>query len=233
MSAASRYEIQGRTVSLPVEVRRATSATALWQVPAAAVAALLPDDAFEPLELGDGHTQLVLGLIDYQDNDLGDYREVGIIFFVRPRGAGPEEAGTYIWKLPVDQSFTCEAGCTIWGFPKTVERIEYETGADRLTGSLWMGGRRVFTLTVPIGGTPVADATTSGFTYTHLRGAPHRTPMTTGGAAALNPAGPPVSLELGDHPVADALRSLGLPKPPALVTWVPHMRGHFGVPEKL
>jgi hypothetical protein len=233
VSAASRYEIQGRSVTLPVEVRRATNATALWQVPAAAVAALLPDDAFVPLDLGGGQTQLAIGLIDYQDNDLGDYREVAVLFFVHPRGSGAEQAGSYIWKLPVDQAFTCEAGRTIWGFPKTVERIDYEGTPERLVGTLWMDGRRVFTLALPRGGAPGADATTAGFTYTHLRGAPHRTPMTTAGGAVLNPSGPAPALDLGDHPIADALRGLGLPRAPALVTWMPHLRGSFGVPEKL
>jgi hypothetical protein len=233
MSAPARYAIQGRTVTLPVEVRRATNASALWLVPAAAVAKLLPDDAFQPLDVGGGQTQLILGLIDYQDNDLGDYREVAVIFFVHPRGGGPEQAGSFIWRLPVDQSFTCEAGCTIWGFPKSVEKIDYDYAADRVTGTLWMDGRRVFTLTVPRGGEASADAGTAGVTYTYLHGVPHRTPMTTAGPAALNPAGPPVALDLGDHPIADALRSLGLPKPPVLATWVPHMRGTFGTPEKL
>jgi hypothetical protein len=233
MSAAPRYTIQGRSVSLPVEVRRATNASALWLVPAAAVAKLLPDDAFQPLDVGGGQTQLILGLIDYQENDLGDYREVAVIFFVHPRGTGPEQAGSFIWRLPVDQSFTCEAGCSIWGFPKSVEKIDYDYAADRVTGTLWMDGRRVFTLTVPRGSEPNADAATSGFTYTYLEGAPHRTPMTTGGGAALNPSGPPVALDLGDHPIADALRSLGLPKAPLLATWVPHMQGSFGAPEKL
>jgi hypothetical protein len=233
MSTQGRYTIQGRTVTLPVEVRRATNASALWMVPAADVAKLLEGDAFQPLDVGGGQTQLILGLIDYQDNDLGDYREVAVIFFVHPRGSGPEQAGSFIWRLPVDQSFTCEAGCTIWGFPKSVERIDYDYAPDSVTGSLWMDGRRVFTLRVPRGGEASADAATAGVTYTYLQGAPHRTPMTTAGPAALNPAGPPVSLELGDHPIADALRSLGLPKAPLLATWVPHMRGTFGAPEKL
>jgi hypothetical protein len=96
-----------------------------------------------------------------------------------------------------------------------------------------MDGRRVFTLTLPRGGEPAGNADSTGFTYTHLHGAPHRTPMTTAGAAVLNPPGPAPALDLGEHPVADALRSLGLPRPPALVTWVPHLRGSFGVPEKL
>jgi hypothetical protein len=194
---------------------------------------LLPGDAFAPLDLGDGQTQLVLTLVDYQDNDLGRYREIGVVFFVAPRGGGTEQAGTYIWRLPVDQGFTCEAGCTIWGFPKTVERIDYDEAEDRIRGVLWMDGRVVLDLALPRGGTPTADATTTGVTYTWLHGAAHRTPMTTGGAAVLNPAGAPAVLALGDHPVADALRSLGLPKPPALVTWVPHMKGSFGAPEKL
>jgi hypothetical protein len=233
MPAPARYTIQGRTVSLPVEVRRASNASAIWMVPAARVAELLPDEAFQPLDVGGGQTQLILGLIDYQDNDLGDYREVAVIFFVHPRGSGPEQAGSYIWRLPVDQSFTCEAGCTIWGFPKSVERIDYEYAPDRVTGTLSMDGRRVFTLSLPRGGEPSADAATSGYTYTHLHGAPHRTPMTTGGGAVLNPSGPPATLELGDHEIAGALRSLGLPKPPVVVTWVPHMTGSFGAAEKL
>lgn len=233
MAQPVRYTIQGRTVELPVAVRRATNASAIWMVPAADVAALLPDDAFQPLDVGGGQTQLILGLIDYQDNDLGDYREVAVIFFVHPRGRGPEEAGSFIWRLPVDQSFTCEAGCTIWGFPKSVERIEYDYAPDRVTGTLTMDGRRVFTLSLPRGGEVTADAESGGYTYTYLRGTPHRTPITTGGGAVLNPAGPAASLELGDHEIAEALRGLGLPKPPAVVTWVPHMTGTFGAPEKL
>jgi hypothetical protein len=50
--------------------------------------------------------------------------------------------------------------------------------------------------------------------------------------AVLNPSGPAASLELGEHPIADALRSLGLPMAPVLVTWMPHMRGSLGAPEK-
>lgn len=233
MAAAASYEIQGRTVRLPVEVRRAWSASALYAVPAAGLEPLLPGEAFAPLDLGGGQSQLVITLVDYQDNDLDRYREVGIVFFVTPRGAGPEQAGTYIWRLPVDQPFTCEAGRTIWGFPKTVERIDYEESPDGIRGVLWMDGRLVLDLSLPRGGSPSADATTSGFTYTWLHGAAHRTPMTTGGPAVMNPAGAPARLELGDHPVADALRGLGLPRAPALVTWVPHMRGSFGAPEKL
>jgi hypothetical protein len=43
-----------------------------------------------------------------------------------------------------------------------------------------------------------------------------------------------VKLELGDHPIADELRALGLPEaPPLLSAWSEHMRGSFGASEKL
>ena len=32
---------------------------------------------------------------------------------------------TWIWKLPVNQAFTCDAGRGIWGFPKTIEQITF------------------------------------------------------------------------------------------------------------
>jgi hypothetical protein len=37
-----------------------------------------------------------------------------------------------------------------------------------------------------------------------------------------------VRLVLGDHPLAEELRKLGLPKDPILSNWMGHMRGSFG-----
>jgi hypothetical protein len=40
-------------------------------------------------------------------------------------------------------------------------------------------------------------------------------------------------LELGPHPIADALRSLGLPGPALMTMWTERMHGRFDAPEKL
>ena len=230
------YEIQGQTVKLPVVVRDAASGNAMYLVDAAAVARLLPGDAFEVLEAAPGKTQLILGMIDYRDNDLGDYNEVAVIFFVKPRGADAEEAGTFIYKLPVNQGFTCEAGALIWGFPKTVEEIDIDYSDTSATCKLVMGGQHVFTLTVPRAQPKLAeeDPGSPGVTYTYIQGAAHRTPMTNGGrgtVASGDVSG--VSLELGDHPLADEIRGLGLSAAPILCTWTEHMMGNFLAPEKL
>ncbi|MGH0031332.1 MAG: acetoacetate decarboxylase family protein, partial [Myxococcota bacterium] len=151
MTEDGRYEIQGRVVELPAVVRDASSGSVMYMVDRAAAQKLIPD-AFEPVEAAPGRTQLTLVVVDYRDNDLGDYHEVGIIFFVRPAGRPEAEVGSYIHKLPVDQSFTCEAGCRIWGFPKSVEEIDFTYADDSATCRLTMDGRHVLTLTVPRGG---------------------------------------------------------------------------------
>jgi len=235
MAESSVYQIQGQQVTLPVEVRDASSGNAMYLVDAAVAESLLPGDDFKLVEAAPGQTQLLLGIIDYRDNDLGDYGEVAIIFMVRPCGAGAEADGTFIYKLPVNQSFTCEAGCTIWGFPKTVETITFEYSDEAVSGRLEMDGAHVFTLSVPRGRAESTDPEMQTRTYTFLGGVPHETAFSTGGkGTALNPGGAGVGLTLGDHPSAQQLRSLGLADAtPIVSTWTEHMTGCFGPAEKL
>ena len=136
-SSPSTYVIQGREVRLPVFVRRASSIATTYLISSAAARRLLPDDRLEVAQVFPGRGLLSLACIDYQDNDLGDYNEVSIALFVHLRGKGPtlpyagtvldllrNNLATYIHRLPVDQSFTRDAGAVIWGFPKTVEHID-------------------------------------------------------------------------------------------------------------
>lgn len=226
------YQIQGRTVTMPAVVRDASSGNVIFMVPSAAAQQLV-GHAFEVVEMAPGQTQLILGFVDYRDNDLGDYNEVMVIFMVRPRGAAAGSEGTFIYKLPVNQSFTCEAGCTIWGFPKSVEHIDVDYRDDRVTCRLVMNGQHVFTLTVPRGKTEGGDAPDMEMaTYTYLDG-PTVVRFTTGGPTAVSPGAERVELVLGNHPLADELRRLGLPAPAMMSTWMEHMHGTFGAPHKL
>jgi hypothetical protein len=233
MSSSETYEIQGQTVRMPCVVRDASSGSAMYMVDREAAQKLCPD-AFELVEAAPGKTQATIVIVDYRDNDLGDYDEVGIVFFVKPKDDPDAEMGSYIYKLPVNQSFTCEAGCRIWGFPKSVEEIDFSYTDDSATCRLSMGGQHVLTLTVPRGGdneTPDTDATG----YTLIEGVPHSNVFSRGGTGErTTPGGDGVELVLGDHPIADELRNLGLPEAtPILSAWSEHMRGSFGAPVKL
>jgi hypothetical protein len=68
-----------------------------------------------------------------------------------------------------------------------------------------------------------------------IEGVPHSNVFVRGGTGeSTTPGGAGVELILGDHPIADELRSLGLPDAPALLSaWTEHMRGSFGASTKL
>ena len=83
----SPYVFEGVEVSLPVIVRKARAAAATFLVSATAARALLPSDDLAIMEFAPGRTLFTLGAIDYIDNDLGDYNEVSMAFYARPRGA--------------------------------------------------------------------------------------------------------------------------------------------------
>lgn len=224
------YEIAGTKVTMPVQVRDASAGTVLFDVDAAAAQALLPQ-AFTVVETAPGRANLAIALVDYHDNDLGEYLEVGLILFVRPRAGGEE--GNFIVRLPVDREFTCEAGRRIWGFPKTIEQIDRADGEASSTWTLRMDGEVVLRLTVPRGGTEEAPALAMT-SYTMLDGTPHATAFEQWGSGSqLILGGDGVTLELGKHPVAIQLRSLGLPSVPVLSTWTERMQATFQTPRPL
>ena len=225
------YEVLGRTVELPVQVRDASAGTALFEVDAVAAGALLPTDAFEVVEASPGRAHFAVIVVDYRDNDLGSYLEVGLALFVRPRAGG--EDGTFMLHLPVDQPFTCEAGREIWGFPKTQEQIDLAYADDSATCTLTMDGERVLRIRLPRGGTddlPAMPMTA----YTVKDGRPYATAFEQRGSGSqLLFDGAGVELELGTHPVAKELASLGLSPTPAFTTWTEHMRATFEAPRPI
>jgi len=237
----TRYVFMGREVVMPVVVRDASSIAATYLVSSAVARRLLPDDQLDVVELLPGRALFSLACIDYKDNDLGDYNEVSLAFFVRERRAPAgipylgtalnlfrNRIATYIYKLPVNQRFTMEAGCGIWGFPKSVEQIDFEDLSAHRSCRLVMDERLVLTFTAPRGGTrtlPDVPMTT----YSYIDGVLHRTTFVSGASGVGIRMGG-AELTLGDHPIAQDLRQLGLPKRPMLCVSMDHMHGRFEAP---
>jgi hypothetical protein len=240
-TGAGHYTFQGRTVTMPVEVRDASSAAATYLVDSAVARTMLPSPDLDVVELLPGRALFSIAAIDYRDNDLGDYDEISLAFFVRERGAprGLPYVGTlidflrgnvatYIWKLPVNQSFTRDAGAGIWGFPKTVEVIDFDDAGDRRRARLVMDGRHVLTFsTLAHGSRTIPDAPTT--TYTMVGGRLHRTRFTMGSREVGFAVGG-AELTLGDHPIAAELRRLGLPRRALMTMWMGKQHARFGAP---
>jgi hypothetical protein len=229
---------------MPALVTDASTATATYLVDARAARCLLPGDEIDVVELLPGRALLSLACVDYRENDLGDYNEISVAFFVRERSAPPGlpvlgtalalmrgRMATYIHRLPVDQGFTCEAGRRIWGFPKTVDDIELDYASDRVHCRWAIDGKLVLRFSVPRGGARTLPDTEL-VTYSYIEGVAHRTRFVSGAEGVGFRLGG-AELSLGDHPIAAELRGLGLPRRALVTSWMQKMHGRFEAPEKL
>jgi len=210
-------QIDGQTITFPMEVDDFDAATFVFSVPAGPAQALLPGDAFEVID-NDGVAQLVVALCDYHDNPWGDYLEINLGFLARPAGAPADVLGSFVYRMPVDQAFTCQAGNEVMGFPKTVEELSVTHADDRVTFAMTDGGQPVLSVSFPAA-EPTGEATrVETGSYSYLHGVAHETPLAMDmGTGFVDPA--EVVIELGTGPVADELRTLGLPKAPDFGTW--------------
>ena len=211
-------EIDGQTITFPMEVDDFDAATFVFSVPAAAAQALLPDDAFTVIEMVEGVAQLVVALCDYHDNPWGDYLEINLGFLARPKGAGDEVLGSFVYRMPVDQAFTCKAGNQVMGFPKTVHDLSVTSRSGRIRFALDIDGATELALSFTEPLTTGEPSRVETGSYSYLHGEPHETPLSMDmGAGMIDPQ--TVEIELGEGLIATELRTLGLPTRPDFGTW--------------
>ena len=248
----STYEIQGKLVGLPARIQDAAQGIALFTVPADAAQAWLDESTpvsesesaqrpFKVLWLKENQTPLAIFMVDYRVSDLGAYHEVGVALFVTPATDPAAMPGMYIMELPVNGDFTREAGEKIWGYPKSLADLQFEYRTDRVDCELRRAkkgakgsGEEVMKLTYTRYGTG-SSTKIPLYSYTLKGGVPTFTIFTRSGQGEHSVAGGEgFSVELGKtDPLAERLRSLGLPKAPIMQAWTEHMSGNFGVPHPL
>ncbi|NLV54006.1 MAG: acetoacetate decarboxylase family protein [Acidimicrobiales bacterium] len=211
-------EIDGRVITFPMRVEEMNAATLLFTVPADEAAALLPGEAFEVVEVAPGRAQMVIALCDYVRNPWGDYDEVNLGFLARPAGASEDVIGSFVYRMPVNQEFTREAGNRVMGFPKTVERIDVDYSDSTVAFRLAFDGRPTLGVTLPRAAATGAPESIDAVSYSYLDGVPYGTTLSMEMGTGF-PDPTEVVIEVGDGPVADELRRLGLPAVPDMVTW--------------
>lgn len=236
-----KFTIQDRTVSLPVEVRRARTWLTTFVVDAEASQRLIAPTGLEIAQIRPGKAIVGLAYIRYDDSDLDTYNEFAVTLIVRTHDAPPatprqqgaevrrQRVGVLIHQLPVDQSFTLEAGRTIWGYPKTMARFDVSDDGGQKIMSLHQDGARVLTLSFRKPFLPWMRARALP-TYTYLDDTLRLTRWET---RTARPKGSlrGAELSLGEGLIADELRSLGLPKRPLMSTYTSHMASRFGPAE--
>ncbi|TQC46462.1 acetoacetate decarboxylase [Rhodococcus sp. WS4] len=234
------HQVLGKQVDMPVEIRAASAFMAMYSVPTAAAQSLIDYTGLEILQFRPGRGVCVLVFVDYVDGDLGPYNEFGVAFLVRDhRSDGtsvPQDlkalvrgrAGALIHHLPVDGDFTLAAGRGIWGFPKVLADFDVDHAGSIKRGSVSRDGRLIAQLSVKPGiSVPGSGASTSLAAYSHLDGLTRFTTWDMKPSEVrTRPGG--AELKLGSHPIADELRSLGLPKRALVTSSIPDLKMTFG-----
>lgn len=217
----STHTIAGTVLTMPVRVRRATQHMAMFAVDADAAQRMIDYSGLRVFRPRPNRAVVVLMLMHYLDSDLGQYYEYGTNVMVNPPGenlAGPRDmqsAGAFVHHLPVDQSFTLEAGRKIWGYPKVLADFTIRDG-HQFGFDVSHEGRLIVGMEFRPG-VPIPRRFTSQRqdyrTYSHTDGVTRETigeSLLTG--VRYRPGG--ARLWLGDHPYARELAALGLPKRP-------------------
>lgn len=236
------YRVQDTAVAVPMTVERAVAGLTVVAGDAGAVAAALPDD-LAPVRLPTGRAVLLLMAVDYVDNPLGDYDEVVVGLLARPRGAGDGAAadlgsvlrgryGAWIEHMAVSQAFTREAGEAIWGYPKTLDQLDFDHDGRRARCSWARDGRSILTVEQPTSGLLPVAPPLPATTYTRVGDTVMTTRLTARGRG-VGIAARGGSVELGDHPVADQLRAFGLDRRPLASTWLSRVRMEFSTARPL
>lgn len=220
---------------MPVRVRKADVHTAMFSVDAEAAQRLIDYSGLQVCQHRPGRAVVNLMLARYIDGDLGQYHEFGTCIMVNPPGSHARglralgAAAAFIHHLPVDQTFTLEAGRTIWGFPKIMAhftvREERRFGFDvSAEGSHIAGIEFGRSLPVPSMFTSRPQVLK---TYTYAEGSTREVPWemkVTGLRARIGGA----TLRLGDHRYAKELASLGLPRRAMVSMSVANVEMSFG-----
>ncbi|MCC6226465.1 MAG: acetoacetate decarboxylase family protein [Microthrixaceae bacterium] len=227
------YEVEGRAIHMPVRVRSARMASAMFLVDGDSAQSLLAHTGLVVARRSKGRAMVSLALVKYVDCDLDTYDEIGLAFVVDdPPGAPPLPRGgvaTYLHRLPVSESFTCHAGRGIWGFPKWVAPMSISFERSSVVASLdGEVGIRIRAGRIPVPPRPLTMAC-----YSNTEdGSILRTEWTTNNRATrlrLGKRSAEVTL-LGSGPLAADLRSLGLPASPVLSMVAGQMRATFAAP---
>jgi len=218
----STHLIQGRKVAMPVQIRRAAVASAMFAVPAGTAQQIIDYSGLQVLRPLPGRAICSLAFVRYVDGDLGPYHEFAVAFLVRDPlgGSGPgRNVGVFIHWLPVDQGFTLEAGRSIWGFPKLMAELPLDLDGAVRRCAVRVDGQLVAAVAIRPGlPVPTRGAAPEVVAFSCLDGVTRRVPWSVRPEGVrFRPGGAVV--RVGDpagHPVADELHRLGLHRARAL-----------------
>lgn len=225
----------GVRIGLPVRYYDWSAIMAHFPVPVSAVQKLLPTSKLKPAQLLPGTAILSMVAMEYrQIADVAPYNEFGIMAPVlyEPTVNIPglpllfphwfRRFGLYVHHLPVTTQAAYDFGVEIWGYPKIVAEINFEDAGRVRRCRLRAGGKDIVTLEVKKLATRARSM--NYYSYTVKDGQLLRTLIQTQGEYGIARFRGGASYTLGDHPIAEELRALGIAKTAVECLYAPQVQ---------
>ncbi|MGY1689499.1 acetoacetate decarboxylase family protein [Geodermatophilus sp. SYSU D01105] len=225
-----------RSFRLPLRYPDSACFASVHPADPAAVAAALPAGLLRPVRWADGRALLSVAAFRYRAVTTADdpprllapYGELSVAAVVT-RGPAPRllpllrrRLPLFVLHLPVTTAEARDAGVALWGFPKFVADMDFAEERTARRVSLAEGATPVLSLTVRSAG-PVFPDRRPAVMYSERDGQLVETVVPMAGRLRLGIGAASGALELGDHPVAEHLRRLGVsPAPLAVFDYLDH-----------
>ncbi len=210
----------GKTYGLPLRYYDWSIMMALFPASLEKVQNLIPTEKLKLIEPSPGMTMVILAVMQHRRvEQVASYNEAAVLFPVefKQDSAVSEQVvnfpnvkcfDLYFHHLPVTTKEACDLGAEVWGFPKFVADIDIDDTEDTHSCQLGSNGKDIFKLEVK---KIKADAVPINFTcYTIKDGQLIRTFVPTQGEFASSQDSEDVKCVLGDHPIAEELKSIGI-----------------------
>jgi hypothetical protein len=218
--AEKGVDIGSAKIDLPIMYYRDDSFMAIFSVAVEPVRALLPSRELFPVTLPDGRATVAVIAFNYLETSIGPYGEVGIALpctFGRPappllplvlEGRFPGWGG-FVLHLPVTTRVARDGGRILYGYTKFMADMDFEKRPAYQRVRLSEGDAHILTLTIQQRGIPLKDNRPL-ITYSVRGDELLKTTVPCRAVYQLGLKPGCGTLELGDHEIAEQLRSLDI-----------------------
>ena len=217
---ATGVDVGSVVIDLPAMYYRDDVFLGVFSAGYQAVQAVLPSQSLYPVKLQEERAAVYVAAFNYQESGFGPYGEVAVAIpctYGRPappllplllEGRVPG-FGIFVLHLPVTARSAHDAGRVVWGYPKFVADMDFQKRPAYQCVRLAEGDSHILTLTVQQRGLPIKDNRPL-ITYSVLDGQLIKTTIPSRAVYQVGLMPGSGSLELGDHEIADQLRSLDI-----------------------
>lgn len=224
------------TFNLPINYKKDDLFGLYFSASASRVQAQMPSDKLFPILLPNGRAIVAVFAFNYIETDIGTYGEVAValpaVYGKKPVSgslAALLEArypgfGALVYHLPVTKETARDAGKGQWGYTKFIADMDFSFSPEYSRCRMYEEDHLILDLKVVRRGYCLRDKNPL-ITYSVLNGQLIKTTVVQRGIRCLTIRPNGSGLKLGDHPVSQSIRDLGIAKHPMMACYYPERAG--------